>query len=238
MSEQGIIICGDLIPAMLDGTKGQTRRIVRPQPSRWLADHLDSGFRRMVHFGDGLWGAACTQGDVSACRAEDTIRCPYGQPGDMLYIREALHCEFTTAEGTTPSGTFGVYTATGDIVMKDGKPAAWHDCRKNPDYEFCPPMYMPKWAARIWREIVSVRVERVQEIGCKPEDAIAEGIEKNQYRPGQGYPSYRDYSGEGRMKLTAVGSFKSLWDTLNAKRGFSWESNPLVWRIEWKKETS
>jgi len=78
-------------------------------------------------------------------------------------------------------------------------------------------MFMPRWASRITLEITGIRVERLQEI--TEEDAIAEGIiETSHALPGG--------------KLTAYGEYMLLWDALNAKRGYPWESNPWVWVIE------
>jgi hypothetical protein len=71
---------------------------------------------------------------------------------------------------------------------------------------------------------VSVRVERLQEI--TEEDAQAEGFERD-FRP--------DGSEYGAGLVYAVDEFASLWDKLNASRGFSWESNPWVWRVAFKR---
>jgi hypothetical protein len=73
-------------------------------------------------------------------------------------------------------------------------------------------------------EVVSVRAERVQDI--TEEDAIAEGFERD-FRP--------DGSAYGAGLVYARDEFASLWDQLNAARGFSWESNPYVWRVEFKR---
>lgn len=84
------------------------------------------------------------------------------------------------------------------------------------------PIHMPKWAARIWREITDVRVERVQEIS-------ANDIES------EGTPEYASLAhidlDEG---LTRRGAFSSLWNEINAKRGYPWESNPWVWVIKFR----
>ena len=82
-------------------------------------------------------------------------------------------------------------------------------------------IYMPKWAARIWREITDVRPERLQDI--TPDDIKAEGV-------------HITYSGTEYWKVSHPHSdFAKLWNRLNAKRGYSWESNPWVWRIESKR---
>lgn len=80
---------------------------------------------------------------------------------------------------------------------------------------------MPRWASRITLEIVNVRVERVQEIS--EEDAIAEGCKP-----------YIDPFEETQI-TSAVNSYVQLWDHLNAKRGYPWESNPWVWVVEFRR---
>ena len=105
---------------------------------------------------------------------------------------------------------------------------------------------MPKWVARLWREIVSIRPERLQEI--TEEDAIREGIQLYEY----GTEYDKDYGGReknmsysvgyGTVRLAlsvmpnnAIGGFRKEWDSINAKRGYGWDIKPWwVWRIEYK----
>ena len=77
---------------------------------------------------------------------------------------------------------------------------------------------MPRWASRLTLEIKSVRVERVQEIS--EADARAEGVERAEATDGA--PSY------------ALG-FSDLWDSINAKRGYGWDTNPWVWCIAFER---
>lgn len=78
-----------------------------------------------------------------------------------------------------------------------------------------PSIHMPRWASRINLKITEVRAERINDIST--EDCMAEGLE--QRIPYEGF-RYR---------------FRRLWDSINAKRGYSWESNPWVWVIEFKR---
>ena len=96
------------------------------------------------------------------------------------------------------------------------------DCKPEQieDYILKPSIHMPRWASRITLEITGVRVERVQDIS--EEDATAEGME---------FISINTATWSNRQ------SFKVLWDSINAKRGFTWESNPWVWIIEFKRTT-
>lgn len=90
--------------------------------------------------------------------------------------------------------------------------------------------FMPKWASRITLEITNVRVERLQNIS--EEDACAEGVETKERSYGV---AYRDYRGEpGAWMSEARASFGTLWDRINAKRGYGWATNPWVWVIEFQ----
>jgi hypothetical protein len=84
---------------------------------------------------------------------------------------------------------------------------------------------MPRWVARIILEITEVRVERVQEIGYR--DCVAEGIPP--------VPVYDD-GAEPETILRAIrDEFRTLWDSINAARGFGWEANPWTWAITFKR---
>jgi len=84
-----------------------------------------------------------------------------------------------------------------------------------------PSIYMPRWASRLLLEVVSVRVERVQDISA--EDAKAEGMFEPYVASETGY------------KTEMVVQFQDLWNSINAKRGYGWDSNPYVWCIEFKR---
>jgi len=83
------------------------------------------------------------------------------------------------------------------------------------DYASKPSIHMPRWASRITMEVKAVRVERVQEI--TPSDCVAEGVEWQM--------------GPDSTKL----AFKDLWDSINEKRGYGWETDPWVWVVEFEK---
>jgi hypothetical protein len=85
-------------------------------------------------------------------------------------------------------------------------------------YEFRarPSIHMPRWASRITLEITDVRVERLQDIGT--DDARAEGM-------------------IGDENDSPTGHYETLWDKLNAKRGFGWDVNPWVWALTFRLVT-
>lgn len=133
--------------------------------------------------------------------------CPYGAPGDRLWVRETWRpCQ--VPQHNDPSLCIE-YRASG--YCKSGHLATLN--RTN----WRPSIFMPRWASRITLEVVSVRVERAGDISVA--DCAAEGMK---LKPG--------YETE-HLKT----DFRNLWNEINAKRGYSWESNPWVWVVEFKR---
>jgi hypothetical protein len=202
MAERPILFSGEMVRAILEGRKTQTRRVIKPKPPLWCTGIETvgdpAGFRLLPHslsMDDSFYGWR---------------RCPYGQPGDRLWVRETW-MPFT--ENGCPIGE-AIYRAT-DKPEPDGDyPLKWR-----------PSIFMPRWASRITLEIVSVRVQRVNNICFKNTplnaDFIAEGIKPISWVGNQRLDDYKT-------------PFIKLWDSINAKRGYSWESNPWVWAIEFK----
>lgn len=184
MKERPILFSGSMVRAILDGRKTQTRRVVtnaRPYTA------TDNGI-------DILW-------------ATGSLRCPYGQPGDRLWVRETWCLR--------PEG-YG-YRADNN---PDNNPLKWG-----------PSIHMPRWASRITLEVTGVRVERVQDIS--EEDARAEGIRATRLSHGSvvyhtdSYPTPNIYG-------SAQERFVNLWHSINTPRGYPWESNPWVWVVAFK----
>jgi hypothetical protein len=125
-----------MVRAILAGTKTQTRRIVPP------------------HWFDGV--------DAPPIASE----CPYGKPGDRLYVREpvVLHC-----------GRYGRYAADGDWFRVPPEGLDWYMARVSDGLRTYPPRHVPKWASRIMLEITGVRVERLDDISQV--DAMKEGTQ-------------------------------------------------------------
>ena len=201
MKERPILFSGEMVRAILDGRKTQTRRVVNPQSL------LDNKTR------------------VTAC-----YECPYGAPGGHLWVRE------TWRAVELDSGNDGIlYKADNHFKSIENSQAAadlWCDAyadRKHGN-KWRPSIFMPRWASRILLEVTDVRVERVQEISDG--DAKAEGL--------VGWKSER--SDEIHYGITAADvwetdpriTYKRLWDSINAERGHSWESNPWVWVASFK----
>lgn len=140
--------------------------------------------------------------------------CPYGQPGDRLWVRETWRKTNWTDEPNR-----GEWRVFWRATEKE-------DSRNNGLWR--PSIHMPRWASRILLEVVSVRVERVQDIS--EEDARAEGVEWQNERP-----CWVNYLDREDWSPTARDSFRTLWDSINAKRGYGWDANPWVWVVEFKK---
>ena len=154
------------------------------------------------------------------------MKCPYGQPGDQLWVRETCRAE------ELPDGMDGVrYLADHEFIALRPCECAvdrWLDMRdygKRPSpvsrVKTVPAIHMPRWASRITLEITGVRVERLQEIN--ETDASAEGV---------------DIWGKGALSKDGQDAdpsdkFRWLWGSINGPD--SWSANPWVWVVEFKR---
>lgn len=227
--ELPILFSGEMVRAILEGRKTQTRRVVKWKPRReglnLSFSGLTLGYYSSFDPGSG-WVLRSREG--MGCWNDRThpIHCPYGQPGDRLYVRETWRIEdggrypgiirYAADNRTRGYGHLGhahdaVWLAAGKISRKPN--GGWH-----------PSIHMPRIFSRLWLEVVSVRVERVQCISRN--DAIAEGAS------GFREDVYPPVTGRGVSPF--IHSFAELWDSINAKRGHLWESHPWVWVVEFK----
>jgi hypothetical protein len=212
VGEYPIIFSGPMIRSILENRKTQTRRVAK------LINQIAEN-----HSGVRVWWK---DGTVSMSREAmytpslrepfEGIVCPYGAPGDRLWVRETWipvhHGSYEVFDrkigfGDRPAIVYAADPGVGYHEVWDNYKGKWH-----------PSIFMPRWASRITLEITEVRVQRVQEIENK--DAVAEGIMVEN-------PD-ADYYG-------ASTAFKHLWDTINAKRGYGWESNPFCWVLTFKR---
>lgn len=152
--------------------------------------------------------------------------CPYGQPGERLWVRETWkHYGNKYAGGKSYAlVAYGDDTSTERDVDVSALPEIPKACIDDYWHKKRSPIFMPRWASRINLEVTNVRVERVQEI--TREDALAEGV--REMFKGKNFELR-----EERMSLEQH-AYAEAWDSLNAKRGFSWDSNPFVWVISFK----
>lgn len=261
MKEKPILFSGPMVRAILNGTKSQTRRVIKPQPPNDVA----------AVFGGFSYGKPLHERP-----------CPYGLPGDRLWVRESwrigawrdiahkVAVDYLASRDLTKtpwiyldehdyrqarSRVLRALGQRGILPDQDGE-YLW-DCGQAP-LPWRPSIHMPRWASRITLEVVGVHVERLQDIS--EEDAKAEGVElwnegipKDHwgYAVHQHNTSYRNYLWHGDSNAsrslveewhyqysnyeTARESFSSLWHSLSAKRGFGWDANPWVFVIEFKR---
>lgn len=204
MRERPILMSAPMVRALLKGTKTQTRRV---------ALHTLCGVR--------VARLACDP-------APDVRACPYGAPGDRLWVRESawLYGQWWK-DGFTSRGrqrwTFSM--AFGQQVRYE-RP---HDDEltfygsAHPGFAFRPSIHMPRWASRLTLRITDVRVERLQEISA--DDCRSEGHPTDWSRSPA--PEVHDDA--------ARDWYRDLWDSLNAARGYGWDANPWVWVVEFER---
>ncbi len=209
-----------MVRTVLDGRKTQTRRVIKRQPDS-DEEHVGWVGAAAVWRADGI---PRPLGDST------TNKCPYGVPGDRLWVREAHQAVWFSEDYES-----GSCDEWGPIVpFPETKEAAGKSLQYRADYknDVCstedrgwpwrPSIHMHRWASRITLEVTGVRVERVQDI--TREDAAAEGVVLS---PDTLFPTCntRDKQRE---------QFPRLWNSINAKRGFGWAVNPWVWVVEFK----
>lgn len=138
-----------------------------------------------------------------------TDECPYGQPGDRLWVREAWRVEGKHTDSYSPScieinrAHFGRIDYEASIT--------WN---KSMYGKLRPSIHMPRWASRITLEVTGVRVERLQDIS--EADARAEGISRADC------PDWH-----------ATTDYRALWESINGPG--SWDANPWVWVVEFRR---
>lgn len=214
MKERPILFSKPMVRALMGGTKTQTRRIAKG------CNFVSSGGAPLNFTDDDI----------------KDVLCPYGQPGDRLWVREAWshdaesldHCR-ASAEDAMGGGAYGPY---------------YRATESAPDtLRWRPSIHMPRWASRITLLITSVRVERLQDIS--EADAMAEGIERLPDPVIDG-----GWSGPNRFTLKGMGAgacaglvswnaptatelYQRLWTEINGPG--SWDANPWVWVVEFKR---
>ncbi|MBN8740682.1 MAG: hypothetical protein BGP24_14870 [Lysobacterales bacterium 69-70] len=216
MKERPILFSGAMVRALLAGTKTQTRRIAKLN---------DAGRLQLT----------CRQWHPNDRAA--ILACPFGLAGDRLWVRETFK---PIASGQVKGGYGKVrygfaYQADGatkwarhetEIVDLTGKPPTGP--MQFQDRPWKPSIHMPKRASRITLEITDVHVQRLQDIS--EADARAEGVMSVQStEPGlESSPYYRSLMGPAEL-------FRMLWESINGAG--SWDANPWVWALTFKRVT-
>lgn len=223
MKERPILFSGPMVRAILDGRKTQTRRVLTPQPTPPRAIYECDGADTIVsshplslaHTGDGIPKVAVgfawkmtKLNETSAPHQTGTgykWLCPYGQPGDRLWVRE------TWGSIGTPLGNLRIGEGC-RVFYRATEPEQIVNLEK-----WRPSIHMPRWASRIDLEISDIRVQPLQDISDG--DALAEGV---------------TLRGTTRYEGEARDAFHTLWGSINEERGHGWDTKPWVWALTFK----
>ena len=225
--EHPILFSGDMVRAIIDDRKTQTRRVMKPQPEQH--SEYEGGFR--INCGRTSSGAGTSYVAITQAHCV----CPYGSPGDLLWVRETWWQPPAVTRRMLIDGadTWPKIEYDQNLTEPNREEfRAWGWKRR-------PSIHMPRWASRITLCVTGVRIERLQEISTS--DAMAEGLKIVEFSrpPRLGVPGISAkvaMYGEsyGKSTSSAVRAFRSLWDSINAKRGHGWDANPWVWVIEFE----
>lgn len=194
-----IIFRDEMVRAILSGRKTQTRRVIKHmRANRWtyVKPHKGGGWMAT----DGTEAGFVESGAAG-------FKCPYGQPGDRLWVRETWCPQPDRNPPYVPFYKTDFLPNEAHDISKTWGP--WHSS-----------IHMPRWASRITLEITNIRVERVQDI--TELDAKSEGVAKVINKKIHGWKPY-------------ALEFCILWNYINLKRGYGWNANPWVWVIEFKR---
>lgn len=215
MKERPILFSAPMVRAILAGTKTVTRRMIKPSWSR------------------------CLDLDFDDDRERARIGCPYGAPGDRLWVREAWRFALgldkykpaEVGERAVDAGysrpwaptQYEADCATRDHGLLRDFGGAYGKLRNA--------RFMPRWASRITLDVVSVRVERLHDI--TEEDARAEGV--TPYVIGHGAATASELAAESGLREPNMyrHGFEQVWCDINGSE--SWHANPWVWRVEFKR---
>jgi hypothetical protein len=213
VKEKPIIFSAEMVRAILDGRKTQTRRIMVLQPTIKPSLRNDEKYRIIASWpGESeLDGFEC--------------HCPYGRAGDRLWVRETWQMKGLVwgkpanwAKAAAKSAFH--YRATDNGEWK----SYWGGWRS--------PIHMPRWASRITLEITGVKVERLNEISRADAETEGTWAAVSLDRSIQDMAASVGLS-EGRRQVELVDYFREIWERINGKG--SWAANPWVWAITFKR---
>jgi hypothetical protein len=217
--ERPILFSGPMVRAILERRKTQTRRAVKG-PVQFLGGRGDEadlaewgwGFDGPAHHG---WAVLARGLNERHDHGRVSIPCPYGEPGDWLWVRETWALEQLGDDGDR-------------VVWKADRAAAWRSEMEGRFYlesayepeRWRPSIHMYRWASRLTLEVTGVRAERLQDIS--EEDARAEGC-------AGGHDVIPHYG----FSATPREHFRQLWSSIKGPE--SWDANPWVWVVEFRR---
>lgn len=211
-----ILFSTAMVQAILEGRKTQTRRTVKPQPDSkaTLFSYQPDQWPKKP------WIAKFKFKEIEGApyyEVTNDYKCPYGEPGDILYVRETWkpenmksHDEYLVGVRYKADDSWKQIPIFGPVynAFHAGKGKSWQ-----------PSLFMPKEAARLFLRITDIRVERLQDIS--EEDCLKEGIESVKVS-------------EAAYHSGTYGEwFRELWQSINGPE--SWEANPWVWVVSFER---
>lgn len=227
MIERPILFNAPMVRALRDGCKTQTRRLLKVPHENPLGkwEVLPWGGPNGGRTRDGK--TLPYQNVIGHTRTGEIIACPYGQPGDRLWVRESWSSSDYRLQR-------GPYLKPDDFDVAEARELGHliYAADGTPDFEgeqelirWVPNIHMPRWASRINLEITNVRVERLQDISFA--DAAAEGLHYSSERLDR-------WSADGsKWHGTPQQAFRALWEQINGPG--SWDANPWVWAISFTR---
>jgi len=221
MKEHPILFNAEMVRAILDGRKTQTRRALRPQPPKGITYHDSNNGKFQYHYGPDVY-------------AVKTIHCPYGVPSDRLFVKENHYLygywerkplakkEKYRFKPIQPIMPRYFENPPDTILPKYSLDRGWNKRSS---------LFLAKNHTRVWLEVTNVRVERLGDI--TEADILAEGI----FKWPLGYGRYTNYEKKETVSFPRAGlAYADLWDSTNGPG--SVYKNPWVWVIEFKKVTA
>lgn len=220
MRERPILFSALMVRAILAGTKTQTRRPIK---------HADR------------FGPHSIEQMLEPKEARDSLirhHCPYGRPGDRLWVREAVRLYFDGDDyriqyrADDALGPFAPEPKDGEAyeqVMRWIERARWGEVEPGGTEAVTawrPSIHMPRWACRLTPDVTDVRVERLRQI--TPSDVRHEGVDC----PEHDFPSGMCVG----QCISLWMEFSRLWDAINAKRGYGWDADPWVWAVTFARD--
>ncbi|HDU4693671.1 ASCH domain-containing protein [Klebsiella pneumoniae] len=231
MKERGMIFNGEMVRALLDGRKTQTRRIMKAQPSEDFtpmnmaleADYKARWYTPGIVDKDGYLQPAGKE-VFGVANENEGYSCPFGAVGDRIWVRETW-------------ARYNIDQDSHDMAYRTTIPEDWPESGR-----WRPSIHMPRWASRILLEITGVRVERLNAIS--EEDAQREGVHTevwDQTVVARNYAARdeffqfwsEDMPHYVEMNQLYRSSFRSLWESIYGAE--NWLANPWVWVIEFKR---
>lgn len=226
MKERPILFSAPMVRALLAGTKTQTRRAFSPRMEKLMRAAAAMG--EVSHFLDE---GSMQPNDLDYVRSF----CPYGQPGDRLWVREAFrfpgsldHLSPSVCGDKALDAGYRTPWAPTQFEADGSRTGEWRGFDTPPEKskpgKLRPGIHMPRWASRITLQLAGVRVERLQDISQA--DAQAEGAPP-------GHPSIDQISREFGYPDFPRSWYAQLWEEINGPG--SWAQNPWVWVVEFKR---